>query len=378
MRFTVIAVATFRLAFTILLCAFSVARADAIDDYVQSEMAKRRIPGLCLAVIRNDRVVKETAYGVASVELATPASVETSYPLASVTKIFTAVTIMRLVEEGRISLDESITKVLPELPPKWSPVTIRHCLAHTSGLPDAVIDGINTTTVAPDRESLFGALSKMPVQVPGERSVYNQTEYVLLGMIIEKTTGTRYEEYLESRWFRPLGLADLSFGDAWAIIPRRTDFYTALDVTPDHSKFLVRGGQPVFLHDRILRYESKSFPDYLAPAGGLNGTIRDLVKWETALSDGKVLKPSTFREMTTPYKLRDGKSGDFGLGFVTGKIGPYATVSYGGGAAAWRLSIPEKKLTVIVLTNLQGSAPETLAKGIAALYEPRISTASGH
>jgi CubicO group peptidase (beta-lactamase class C family) len=116
----------------------------------------------------------------------------------------------------------------------------------------------------------------------------------------------------------------------------------------------------------------------MAPAGSLNASIRDLVKWELALSGGTIVKASTLGKMTTPYRLRDGKDGAFGLGFVTSSVGPYATVSYGGGAAAWRLAIPVKHLTVIVLTNLQGSGPETLAAGIAALYEPTVATSPAH
>lgn len=290
----------------------SIAQADGIDDYVRSEMSKRKIPGLSLAVIRDDKVLKEAAYGAASVELGAPATLDTSYPLASMTKIFTAATIMQLVESGRISLDDSVTKLLPELPAKSSRVTIRHCLSHTSGLPDILTDGINGITINGNRDAALRALAQMPVQEPGERSVYNQTGYVLLGMVIEKTIGVGYKDYVESRIFKPLGLTGLSFGDAWAIIPDRTDFYTALDITEDHSKLLVRDGQPVFLHDGILHYGAKFFPDYTAPAGLLNGTIRDLVKWEIALSEGKVLKASTLKEMSTPYKLRNGKAGDFG------------------------------------------------------------------
>jgi CubicO group peptidase (beta-lactamase class C family) len=156
-----------------------------------------------------------------------------------------------------------------------------------------------------------------------------------------------------------------------------TPFYTALDIASDHSQLLVRDGQPVFLHDKILHYGAKFLLDYTAPAGLLNGTIRDLVKWEMALFDGKVLKASTLKEMSTPYNLSDGRDGDFGLGFTTGKIGRYATVSYEGGAAAWRLSVPVKHSTVIVLTNLQGSSPDTLAAAIARLYDPTIVNASG-
>jgi CubicO group peptidase (beta-lactamase class C family) len=271
-----------------------------------------------------------------------------------------------------------MVKFLPQLPAKWATVTIRHCLSHTSGLPDALIDGINTITVNGDRDTLLADLAKMPTEPVGERSVYNQTGYVLLGMVIEKTAGMSYERFVESRLFKPAGLTDARFGDGWAIIPGRTDFYTALDVTPDHLKFLVRDGNPVFLHDRILHYGAKFFPDYMAPAGSLNASIRDLVKWELALSGGKIVKASSLREMTAPCRLRDGKDGAFGLGFITSSIGPYSAVSYGGGAAAWRLSIPVKRLTVIVLTNLQGSAPDTLAAGIAGLYEPTIATPPAH
>ena len=360
------------------LMANSSAQAETVDDYVRSEMVKREIPGLSLAVLRDDRVIKTAAYGVAGIELRVPATVDTIYPLASMTKIFSAVALMRLVEEGRITLDEQVTRILPQLPASWDQVTVRECLSHTSGLPDLLTDGINGTTLGGDWDAVLKALGTMPVAKPGEKSVYNQTGYVLLGMIIEKITGMNYEEYMERRLFNPLELTSLSFGDAWAIVPGRTDFYTALDITSDHSKLLVRDGQPVFLHNKILRYSSKFFPDYTAPAGLLNASIRDLVKWEIALFLEKVLKASTLKEMSTPYKLRDGKNGDFGLGFTTGKIGPYATVSYEGGAAAWRLSIPLKHLTVIVLTNLQGSSPETLAAEIARLYDPTIVNASGH
>jgi CubicO group peptidase (beta-lactamase class C family) len=147
-------------------------------------------------------------------------------------------------------------------------------------------------------------------------------------------------------------------------------------------KLQLHNGEPVLLHDRILHFGSKYWPDYMAPAALLNGSIRDLVNWEKALAAGKIIKEASLNEMTTPYKLPSGKSGDFGLSFFTKSFGPnvhrYAMVSYGGGAATWRLSIPEKHLTVIVLTNLQDSGPEELALGIAALYEPSITEPVAH
>lgn len=356
------------------VCA--VAHADAVDNYVRTKMAREMIPGLALAVIQNDRVVKEAAYGVANVELKVPVTLATSFPLASMTKVFTAAAIMRLVEQGRLALDEPVAQVFPDVPAPWSKVTIRECLAHTSGLPDVFTDDINGTAIAGTLNGMFEALKKEPVQTPGERSVYNQTGYVLLGLIIEKMTGMRYTRYMESRLFKPLALTGLRFGDAWAIIPGEADLYTKLDITPNHLKLLVHDGQPVFLPDRILHYGAKFFPTYLAPAATLNGSLRDLVKWEGELSEGKVVNKSSLTEMTTPYRLRDGSPGVFGLGFTTGTIGPYRTVSYEGGAATWRLSIPAKQLTVIVLTNLQGASPGGLAAGVARLYVPELPAAS--
>jgi D-alanyl-D-alanine carboxypeptidase len=361
------------IVFAFLAITASIAHADATDDYVRTVMDKNKIPGLALAVIRDNRVIKERAYGFASLELGVPVTVNTPFVLASMTKIFTASAIMLLVQEGRITLDEPVVKVLPQLPANWADVTIRHCLAHTSGLPDAMVDDLNAYAVAGDRDELFTMLAKAPVSPVGEKVVYNQTEYVILGMIIEKISGMRYEDFVQNRVLKPAHLSHASFGDAWSIIPGRSDLYTALDITKDHTKILVRDGGPVMLKDKILRYGSKATADYLAPAANLNGSLSDLVSWERALSAGHLLTAFSVKEMTTPYKLKDGKDGGFGLGYLTGSLGPNAAVAYGGGAATWCFSIPEKRLTVIVLTNLQGAQPQRLAADIIELYEPRAA-----
>jgi CubicO group peptidase (beta-lactamase class C family) len=342
---------------------------DAVDNYVRAEMQKRRIPGMSVAVLRDNKVIKENTYGLANVELNVPVKADTSYALASMTKVFTATAIMLLVQDGQLKLDEPIIKILPQLPATWSAITVRHCLSHTSGLPDALTDDINITTISGDREQLLEELTKMPLQPAGEKSVYNQTGYMLLGMVIEKISGMPYEQFMQTRVFTPAGLANARFGDAWSIIPGRSDLYTSLDITKDHTKLLVKDGRPVILTDKILHYGAKFMPDYLAPAGLLNGNIHDLVNFEVALAEGKLLKSASLKEMSTPYKLRDGSNGDFGLGFVFMPFGKQQAISYGGGAAAWRVSLPEKHLTVVVLTNLQGAQPHALAGGIAALYD---------
>jgi D-alanyl-D-alanine carboxypeptidase len=351
----------------------SAAHADQIDDYVHTEMAKKKIPGMSLAVIRDGKVIKESAYGLASIELNVPMTLDTSFVLASMSKVFTASAVMLLVQDGKITLDEPVIKILPQLPAAWSGITIRNCLSHTSGIPDVMVDDINITTVAADREEMFEKLGTLPVHPIGQEVAYNQTGYALLGMVIEKISGMSYDEFMQKRVLAPSKMTHAKFGDSWAVIPGRSDLYTADEVTKDHTKLQVRDGRPVTLTDKILRYGAKSMPDYLAPAGLLNGSIGDLVNWEQTMEQGKLLTGASLHEMTKPYKLNNGKNGDFGLSFMIIPVGPFQTVSYGGGAAAWRFSIPEKHLTVIVLTNLQGSQPQSIAAEIMAMYEPSIA-----
>ncbi len=349
------------------------AQADGIDDYVHSEMVKRKIPGMALAVLRDGKVIKESTYGLASIELNVPVTKDTSFVLASMTKVFTASAVMLLAQDGKLTLDEQIGSILPQVPAAWQGVTLRQCLSHSSGLPDVMIDQMNVTPVAGDREEMFEKLGNLPVGKPGEAVAYNQTCYAMMGMVIEKISGMDYEEFVQKRIFAPAHMTHASFGDAWAIIPGRSDLYTADGITKDRTRLDVRNGEPVIMKDKILRYGSKAMPDYLAPAGLLNGSMGDLVNWEQTLEQGKLLSPATLREMGTAIKLNDGKDGDFGLAFLVTPLGPYHAVSYGGGAATWRFSVPEKHMTVLVLTNLQASNPQGLAAGIMGKYDPEIA-----
>lgn len=289
------------------------------------------------------------------------------------TKVFTATAIQLLVQEGEISLDEPVTRILPQLPPAWSSVTLRHCLSHTTGLPDAVTDDINVTPRSGDWDALLAFLATLPTKPPGTQVAYNQTGYALLGMIIEKMSGMPYVEFVQRRILQAAHMDTARFGDAWSIIPGRSELYTTLDITADHTKLLVKDGRPVVRQGQIYHYGAKFLPDYLAPAGGLNGSLQDLVHWEQALVAGTLLSSDSLKAMTQPAALANGQPGPFGLAFLTGTTGGFTTVSYGGGAATWRLSIPARHLTVIVLTNLQGVQPQILAAEIATLWDPALA-----
>ena len=347
------------------------ARADPVDDYIAVKMAEKSIPGLALAVIRNDRVIKEKAYGYASLELKVPVTLDTSFPLASTTKIVTAAAIMQMVEQGKITLDEPVSRIVPGLPATWSKVTVRHCLSHTTGLPYATEDEINATVIEGDRDKLIAKLAHKPVAEPGTKIDYNTTDFVLLTMVIEKVSGLTYTDYVKRYLLDPAGLKTARFGDGWSIIPGRAELYTNLDITSDHKSLLLRDGKPVYLKTGILRYGHKIWPDYMQSAAGLNGSVHDLVAWEAALDSGKLIKAESLAEMERPYKMADGKDDFFGLGFTTYPVAGPGSVSYGGGAAVWRVKVPSQLLTVIVLTNLQGALPESFIKDIVGLYSPK-------
>jgi D-alanyl-D-alanine carboxypeptidase len=339
---------------------------DLLDQLVSRDMAERKIPGVSIAVIKNGQIVKKASYGVASVELGVPVTNSTLFHLASTTKEFTGVAIMALVEDGRLILDRSVRSYLPELPAAWESITIRHCLSHTSGLPDGIAaDQVNIIPLAGDRESLLKMLASVPVGEPGTKVIYNQTELMLLGDIIARVSGKSYESFLEDRLLKPIGVSDVRWGDSWIVISGRASLYTALEPTADRSKLrLDEKGRPAFSTTGVHAFGSKGEPEWLMPAAGLNASIDSMARWEAAVWTGKIIKPASLALMGRLYQLRDGTLCPFGLAMVAGSQDGRATVSSGGGAAVWVTAIPDIGLTAIVLTNLQASSPQVLAARI--------------
>ncbi|HUQ32576.1 MAG TPA: serine hydrolase domain-containing protein, partial [Pyrinomonadaceae bacterium] len=317
-----------------------------------------------LAVIRDGRVIKEKAYGWANLELKIPATTDTVFLLASVTKIFTATAIMALVEDGKLSPEDKIRKLLPRLPLKWSGVTVRHLLTHTSGLPDVSLGQDTDAVISDTREGALKKLPGMPMPSrPGAQWSYNQTNYMLLAMIVEKVSGKSFEEFLAERFFRPLGMTSTSFGDSREIVPNRASGYTRFRRQTDEN----------VSPDRVWNYHNV-MPSYLNNAGGLNTTVGDMAKWDLALTEGRILKPSTLNQMWTAVKLSNGKtfrleeSLGYGYGYLVDDTPHHKAVGHSGGAATAYIRYLEDKISIVVLTNCQGSEPEDIIFNVAALY----------
>jgi D-alanyl-D-alanine carboxypeptidase len=345
--------------------------AREVDSYVRREMRRRHIPGLSLAVLRDGRVVRLKGYGLSSVELNVPATPQTVFQLASTTKVFTGAAVMLLVQEGRLSLDDSVTKLLPELPASWSGVTVRHCVTHTSGLPDASLSDDTDEVIAPTRAEALPKLAALPfVGRPGEKWEYNETGFMLLGMIIERLSGLSFEEFLARRFFRPLGMSRTSFGDSEAVVPGRSTLYT---------RYALEGGKLVPAPDGRLRTTQFKYPAYLYPGAGLNSTAADMAKWDAALSSGRVLGRLALEGMWTATKLADGNvfrfegsTMGYGAGWLVDDTPGHKSAGHTGGDATAYIRFITDRISVVVLTNCQGSGPDDIAGGVAALYVPAL------
>jgi CubicO group peptidase (beta-lactamase class C family) len=345
------------LLFLLLTASAAFAQADKIDEFVKAEMQKRRIPGLSVAVVRNGEVVKAKGYGLANIELNAPATPETIYQSGSVGKQFTAMLVMMLVEEGKIALDDHISKYIPDAPDTWKAITIRHLLTHTSGISNKLYEQINMRQDYSE-DQLAKMIAALPLDFqPGEKWNYSNPGYVMLGIIIHKATARFYADLLKERIFAPLGMTTARLINEADIIANRAAGY------------------------RLVKGELKN-QEWVSPAlnttadGSLYFTVLDLAKWDAALYTDKLLKRASFDQMWTPVKLNSGKTHDYGFGWFLNAANGHRLIEHGGAWQGFTTAIAryvDDKLTVIVLTNRAGANPEAIAHGIAGLYDPQLA-----
>jgi D-alanyl-D-alanine carboxypeptidase len=341
-----------------LIGGLAAAEADKIDDIVKEQMAARHIPGVAIGVVRDGKLTLARGYGLANTELNSPVTENTVFEIGSMTKQFTATCIMMLVEEAKIGLDEKITKYLSEMPEAWKEITVRQLLTHTSGIKGytEVGDFMSLARNPHTQQEIIKLVADKPLDfASGEKWAYSNSGYFILGMIIEKVTGKRFEEFLSDRIFKPLGMTVTRTSDPGAVIPNRASGY-------------MWAGK---LMNAPALQPSSAFA-----AGFLVSTVGDLAKWDAALYSEKLIKSSSLREMWTPVKLNKGGTSGYGFGWGLENQGGHKLVAHGGGTAAFSTMISryvDDKLTVVVLTNLAGADGARLARGIAATYVPALA-----
>jgi CubicO group peptidase (beta-lactamase class C family) len=329
------------------------ARAAAvIDSLARAPVDARQVAGLAVAVMKGRDTVLARAYGKADVENDVPTTVRHVFQIASVTKEFTAAAVLKLAEEGKLGLDDDVTRYLPEAPTQGRKVTIRQLLSHTSGIADVAelpsFRGIKRRDLPPD--SVLALVRSEPFYFPpGEQMRYSNSGYLLLGQLIEKVSGRPYADFLAETLFRPAGMTDSRYCDQRALIPRRVRGY---DFTP--TGFL----PAEFISLRIP-----------FAAGGLCSTALDLVAWSQALNEGRVLGPAAYAEMTRAQVVGGGRRTRYGLGLGVGTIAGRRVYHHGGdidGFTSYLAYFPDDSLSVAVVMNTQGpSRPDALVERIA-------------
>lgn len=324
-------------------------------DAVIGANYKATDPGITVLVAREGKPLLRKAYGMANLEKKQAMTPEMSLRLGSITKQFTAVSILMLAEEGKLSVQDDITRHLPDYPTKGKKITIEHLLTHTSGIVSytskpGFMAAMNTDlTVAQMIDSFKNDALEFE---PGTRYAYNNSGYFLLGAIIEKLSGVSYAKFVEQRIFIPLGMTQTAYEGYERTAPLRAAGYSKKG---DHF-------EPAAPLSMALPYA----------AGSLVSTVDDLNRWDQAIAQGKLLKPASWKMAFTPYTLADGKSTNYGYGWAIGNLKGSPMISHGGGIngfSTYALSLPQEKMYVAVLGNTDSGnvAPEVMAIKAAAL-----------
>lgn len=326
------------LALAILLASLVLpARADEVDDYLAKFMADKGIPGLQIGIFENGKIVKAKGYGSTRTENGDPVDEKTLFNIGSVTKQFTATAVMMLVEDGKLSVDDSIRKHLPELPETFEPVLVRHILGHTSGLGDyGSVPGFDFHGQPTEKEFLTGLEQTKLEFAPGEKYRYSNIGYSLLGVLIHRVSGQSYEELVSERLFKKLGM--------------------------DATRFIQPGPWPgsaavgynlVGKEKRPGRIERAKLA---APSGAILTNAPDMAKWDAALRGTTLLKKESLDRMWTSGVLNDGKPTNYGFGWSLRKTETGSFVLHTGATVAgFRAAIVRQldgPFSAVVFVNL--------------------------
>jgi CubicO group peptidase (beta-lactamase class C family) len=327
---------------------------SASIDALFKDYDKPNVPGASVIVIREGKVLYKRAYGSADLEAGTAATTKTNYRLASVTKQFTAMCILILADRGRLSLDSRITRFFPDYPAYGSEITLRQLLTHTSGL-RAYEELIPPGRTAQLKDADVLDLLKQQTSTyfaPGMDYRYSNTGYAHLAMIVEKASGMKFADFLKKNIFAPLKMHEtVAFEDGISTVRNRAFGYTKKGDTYERT--------------------DQSMTSAILGDGGIYSSVEDLFLWDQALYTTRLVSADMMQQAWTPSILASGKQITYGFGWELGERDGTRTVRHSGGTIGFRtqiLRIPERKFTVIVLSNRSEAKPEEQANAIADLY----------
>jgi len=329
-----------------LLAIVAQAPASRMVQVVQSFVDAKQFMGSVL-VAQGDKILLNKGYGFANLEWSIPDSPSTKFRLGSITKQFTAASILLLEERGKLKTDDPVKTYLPDAPPAWDKITIFNLLTHTSGIPSftSFPDYHSTEAIPTTSEQLVARFRDKPLNFqPGESWEYSNSGYALLGYLIEKISGESYKDFVQENLFTPLGMNNSGYDLNAPIIVRRAAGYSPGPEGPVNAGYI----------DMSIPFS----------AGALYSTTGDLLRWEQGLFGGKVLSPASLKKMTTPFK------NDYAFGLAVRPVDGHTLIEHGGGIEGFNTQMsyyPDDKLTVIVLANLNGGAPTDIAAKLASV-----------
>ncbi len=354
----------YRFSFIFIFLVFNISKAfcqdTAVDSFVRQKMEQYKIPGLSLAVMKGDQLVHLKSYGYSNLELKTRAQTGTSYLIGSVTKTFTAVAAMILWERKYFELEDSIGQYLPGLPSHWKKITIRQLLQHTSGIPTNLekADSFCKFNYDPENYSQQNVLQEtscLPLEFsPGTKWEYSGRNYFIIGLLIEKLTGTSFEEFLRKEITGPLQMNETGMMNYRKLVPERADGYLWQEGTLINSKEM----------NVVVEFTD----------GGMMSTVPDLCKWMNALSHNKLIRASTRELMWTTTRLNDGREIPYyGIGFGLTPYKNHKRAGHTGNIPGFSSCInyyPDDDLSLVLLSNLFDPSFNVglLGNEIAALF----------
>jgi CubicO group peptidase (beta-lactamase class C family) len=332
------------------------AQADIIDAYVEAEMKRLNVPGLALLVLRDGKVIKRKGYGFADLDKKIPVTPDHTFDMGSIGKSMTATCVMKLVEQGKVKLDEPIRTYLSDVPDSWRNITVRHLLTHTSGIAEyAAIPtiGLNDAYTTERWKKLVFA-SKLDFE-PGRMHQYSNSNFTLLGNIIETVTGKRYVEVLREFVLQPAGMENTRFRPSASVARQAATGYFF-----QNGKHVPAG------------------PGGVAPIpsdGGGFTTVDDLNRFWEAFSGGNLVDRTTEKAMAARVQLPEGRRAGYGLGWMIREMENLQTIGHGGnsvGFSATLTNFPKQRLTVAMLCNLYPIGGDEFAIGLARQLYPHL------
>src|SRR6266403_3006836 len=310
---------------------------DRLQRVVQPYVDAQMFMGSVL-VAEDGKIIFSKSYGMADLEWKVPNSPTTRFNIASMTKQFTAASILLLEDRGKSKTDNLVKKYLPEAPASWDKITIYHLLTHTSGIRE---DAATYEPGTPDKL----VFNDRPLNFqPGEQLAYTNLGYIVLGYLLERISGQTYEEFVQENIFKPLGMNDSGLMSFVSIIPRRASGYWSVSNGIENAD------------RRCARLGFSS--------GSLYSSTEDLLRWNEGLFGGKLLTPASLRKMTTPFK------GDYACGLYVKRVNGHLMIEHNGNNIGFNSDMayyPEEKIAVIVLANLNGTVTGEMTMALAAV-----------